>query len=98
MLDPEGHKEKTARNRESSARLLRDRGIAFTAHNRGAHLVVTHAGRTADFWPGTGKWIFRGMPGYEGRGVRNLVEKLRSNHERKPESSLYQRSRCSRYN
>lgn len=62
-------------NRASSAEILASRGIAFTSHNVGAHLVVQHAGRTFDFWPGTGKWIERGTTQYR-RGVFPLLKEL----------------------
>jgi hypothetical protein len=75
MLDPERHKEKTASNRASSAAYLRSRGIEFSEHNNGAHLIVGHNGLVVDFWPGTGLWIVRN--GRKGRGVRNLVRELK---------------------
>jgi hypothetical protein len=74
MLDPEGHKLKTASNRNSSNLYLRSLGISFSEHNEGAHLVVDHPPRLVDFWPGTGLWIVR--KGKQGRGVKNLVREL----------------------
>jgi hypothetical protein len=74
MLDPFGHSEKTARNREWSAAYLRRLGIKFEEKNKGAHLIVSHAAKIVDFWPGTGLWIFRN--GSRGRGVRNLATAL----------------------
>lgn len=69
--------QKRARNREYSTQLLRERGIHFTEHNQGAHLVVQDAW---DFWPGTGRWTERkgrkGMPKREGRGVMRLLKIL----------------------
>lgn len=66
---------KRAQNRESSPAVLRAAGVDFTEHNGGAHLVVSHGGVTADFWPGTGLWKFRST-GIKGRGVRALVRAL----------------------
>lgn len=70
MLDPEGHKLKTARNRLWSATYLIKKGIAFTPHNNGAHLVIWHFSRQINFWPGTGLFMADGL---KGRGVKNLV-------------------------
>lgn len=80
MLDPEGHKKTTARNRKGSAEILRGRGIEFSEHNRGAHLIIffTNIG-FVDFWPGTGKFIVR-ESGRCGRGVRNLLKLCEVRH------------------
>lgn len=71
--------EKRAENREQSARILERAGVKYVARNLGAHLTVTHAGKTVDFWPGTGKWIDRfqlsGMSS-SGRGVFKLLKYL----------------------
>lgn len=71
--------EKRAENREQSARILERAGVKYVARNNGAHLTVTHAGKTVDFWPGTGKWIDRfalsGRPS-TGRGVFKLLKHL----------------------
>jgi hypothetical protein len=74
MLDPEGHKLKTASNRASSNQILRSAGVPFTEHNFSpnrspAHLVVANRW---DFWPGTGKWKDRRSL-EQGRGVRELI-------------------------
>lgn len=66
-------REKRAANREASADILRERGVAFTELNIGAHLVVKHGGRTVDFWPGTGLWHARPQPGKKGRGVFRML-------------------------
>ncbi|MOA03684.1 hypothetical protein D3C78_1232040 [compost metagenome] len=66
--------ERRERNRKSSAQVLADRGIAFMSKNGGAHLIVSHEGEVADFWPGTGKFAVRG--GKSGRGVFRLIEIL----------------------
>lgn len=67
--------DKRARNREYSAKALTGAGIRYESKNGGAHLIVRHEGRTADFWPGTGKYSIRG--GKQGRGVFNLIRALR---------------------
>lgn len=67
---------KRANNREHSAQQLREAGIAFTAHNGGAHLVV--AGGRFDTWPGTGLWKERSGQRRRGRGVRNLIALLKN--------------------
>lgn len=71
-------KAKRASNRQSSAELLRARGIEFDERNNGAHFVVRHNGKTIQFWPGTGLWHDTTKPGqfYEGRGVRKLLARL----------------------
>jgi hypothetical protein len=67
--------------RENMARStaeLQARGIPFTSHNNGVHLVVAGAW---DFWPSTGPWISRqvGPSGKkrEGRGVLKLIARIR---------------------
>lgn len=62
-----------ADNREGSAAMLQDLGVAFERKNMGAHLIVSHDGKVVDFWPGTGKYIPRGF-GRPGRGVFNLLK------------------------
>lgn len=69
--------EKQAHNRASSMHMLKKAGIGFERVDyAGKHLVVSHNGRTFDFWPGTGKWTERGT-GKSSRGVRELIEELR---------------------
>jgi len=63
---------KRASNRERSAHLLRDHGIKFDSCNGGAHLIIDNR---IDFWPGTGRWKFRG--GRTGFGVFNLIDALK---------------------
>lgn len=83
----EDSQQRRARNREWSAAFLEENGIRFESKNLDAHLIVTHAGRTADFWPGTGLYAIRegGRFGTvpqgirrKGRGVRNLLRQLRA--------------------
>lgn len=70
--------EKRAQNRQSSAAILAERGVAFEEKNNGAHLIVKHAGKTIDFWPGTGKWIDRAFAQHtgKGRGVHGMLRYL----------------------
>jgi hypothetical protein len=73
----EAGQEKRAQNRESSAEYLIAQGIPYTSNNGGVHLIIQFKGRRADFWPGTGKWVFNATttaPRAEGRGVRQLVK------------------------
>lgn len=70
----EHSQEKRAANREQSAAILKRCGVSCMSRNMGAHLIVTHAERTVDFWPGTGKWIDRAGP--KGRGVFRLLRHL----------------------
>lgn len=67
--------ERRAANRENSAELLMAAGVKFDSKNVGAHLIVSHAGHTYDFWPGTGLWKMRGSPKSH-RGVRWLFAQL----------------------
>lgn len=71
----EESKAKRAGNRENSAEILTQRGVSFTPKNGGAHLIVNHNGKVADFWPGTGKYQVRGAGPYK-RGVFNLLKDL----------------------
>jgi hypothetical protein len=82
--------EKRASNRESSAKMLADSGVAFETKNSGAHLIVTASGRTVDFWPGTGLWIERGTSKQK-RGVRRLIAELKNGAHAAPQSGHSQR-------
>lgn len=68
-----------ARNRATSAGVLRERGIPFEVKNEGAHLIVRYRDSVADLWPGTGKYRVR-KPGGKGeryrRGVFNLLRDI----------------------
>lgn len=67
--------ERRASNRDNSATILTERDVSFESKNDGAHLIVRHNGKTADFWPGTGKYSIRGTGQYR-RGVFNLLRDL----------------------
>lgn len=68
--------ERRAKNRDGGAEILSKAGVEFESKNGGAHLVVRHAGKTVDFWPGTGKFIPREPRPKHGRGVFNLLKIL----------------------
>ena len=85
-LDPRSP-ERRAGHRENSSRILAKAGIKFRSKNDGAHLIVTHDGVTADFWPGTGLFIFRTDPPHgwtRGRGVFNLLRRFGVDEKRGP--------------
>jgi hypothetical protein len=69
----ESSQDKRAYNRENSNRLLRENGYQFEEKNGAAHLIVQTMRGIVDFWPGTGKFIFRESR-LEGRGVFNLMQ------------------------
>ena len=71
----EAGKARRASNRETSPDILRKRGVGFETKNDGAHLIVRHADKVADFWPGTGKYNVRGSKSYR-RGVFNLLRDI----------------------
>lgn len=66
---------KRAGNRMFATTVIQSLGIDFEEKNCGAHLILRHADRVWDFWPGTGKWGCR--TGACGRGVHNLLQSLR---------------------
>ncbi len=72
----EHKQEKRADNRENSANILTAKGISFESKNAGAHLIIKHNQSVMDFWPGTGKYIFRNQSKSD-RGVFNLIKQLR---------------------
>lgn len=65
---------KRAANRDYGAKYLADMGVHFEAKNDGAHLIVSHAGKVFDYWPGTGK--FKEREGKWGRGIVNLMRAM----------------------
>lgn len=71
----EAGQARRASHRETTPELLRQHGVAFDTKNGGAHLVVRHAGKVADLWPGTGKFRIRPGERYR-RGVFNLLREL----------------------
>jgi hypothetical protein len=69
----EHSQNKREKNRFSSAKILRDRGIEFVSNNYGAHLIVLGEW---DFWPGTGKYSHRKNIKYK-RGIFNLLKDIK---------------------
>lgn len=65
---------KRSHNREHSAALLENSGIAFERKNDGAHLIILSKAKI-DFYPGTGLWRVRGE-NKNHRGVRPLLKYL----------------------
>lgn len=74
----ERSKEKRRHNRASSAKMLTDYGVPFTAYNDNAHIVIQYTDPEIkiNFWPGTGLWRVYGTM-KSGRGVRNLLNYIR---------------------
>lgn len=60
--------------RENAPDQLRAKGIVFTEHNNGAHLILDTEMGFVDFWPGTTKWKFRS--GESGYGLAKLLGRL----------------------
>ena len=71
----DARQEKRADNREKSVTILKEKGIRFESRNNGAHLIIKYYNTIVDFWPGTGKYIFR-TEAKRGRGVFNLLRHL----------------------
>lgn len=71
----EASRERRASHRQTSPEVLTAHGVAFESKNGGAHLIVSHNGKVADLWPGTGKYQVRGTGKYR-RGVFNLLHDL----------------------
>jgi hypothetical protein len=67
-------KERRARNRANSPKVLDREAIPYTVHNNGFHLIVSNS---VDFWPGTGLWQVRGT-NTRGRGVMTLVRLIKN--------------------
>lgn len=56
--------------------ILREAGVEFTEHNKGAHLRVVVSGtKVTDFWPGTDMW--RKLGGGRRSGIDRLIEYIR---------------------
>ena len=72
------NKRKENNGCKSKAMLVKN-GISFESKNGGIHLVVSHKGSIADFWPTTGKFSIRGDNRYF-RGVRLLIKIMRGDY------------------
>lgn len=72
-------KLRKASNRCTSTVLLESHNVHFEVKNDGHHLICRFGGKTADFWPGTGKYGIRtgsSKPVLYRRGVFNLLRDL----------------------
>ena len=67
-------KERAARRREEAVKELESKGIFFTIHNNGAHIICEFEDRIVDFWPGTTYWKSR--TGKTGEGIKKLIAYL----------------------
>lgn len=70
----EAKKQKKISNMEYSTYFLIENGFDVDIRNNGVHLIVSHNDKIADFWPSTGKFIFRS--GISGRGLKRLIKEL----------------------
>ncbi|PWF25013.1 hypothetical protein DD235_02245 [Corticimicrobacter populi] len=70
------HKEQRAAGREAAPEALDAAGVRYTVHNGGAHIIVQHAGKRVDFWPGPGRWrdYKAGKRGYD---IESLIDYLK---------------------
>lgn len=76
-----------AENKVSSTEILAAHPeIQVVKKMDGVHLIVSHGGKTIDFWPTTGKWIDRGERGVHHRGVFPLLKRLGIEHVDRPGS------------
>lgn len=71
----EESKRRRMTHREWATKALDALGIDFESKNKGAHLIVRCAGKTIDYWPGTGKWIYRATKAGK-RGIRSLMRAI----------------------
>lgn len=69
-------KEKKSQNKcQSTEMVMKQDFESVYSHNFGSHLVIRNNGKTADFWPSTGKYNIRSESNYK-RGVKNLIKDL----------------------
>jgi hypothetical protein len=72
-------RQRRAENTKRGTDALIERGIAFTSHNGGAHLIIKGPPRI-DYFPATG--LFKVSTGASGRGVKNLIRLHEAAQER----------------
>lgn len=75
----ESNKRRRRKMRQYAFDLFTQLGIDFESKNYGAHFIVKSGKITIDYWPGTGKYIERGVQPLEKRkhtGIDNLLKKL----------------------
>ena len=77
-IKEEGRQRKE-RNKDWSTNRLKQLGIEFESCNDGVHLIVSHNGKVADFWPSTGKYKLRDQSEYK-RGIKKLIKDLMKNN------------------
>lgn len=70
----EQQKQERAKRRASAEQQLKDRGVNYTVHNEGAHIVIEEGGATFDFWPGSTRWRMR--PQRSDFGVHKLFQAI----------------------
>ena len=64
--------DKRRKNRKQAINILNEANIPYKSKNLGAHLIIQGQDSIIDFWPGTGKFIFRDSL-KKGRGINNLL-------------------------
>lgn len=66
--------------RKEAEAALKSAGIQHRTTNQYAHVIITHCGRTYDFWPGPGTWKSRSVQAQggasTGRGLQSLLKYL----------------------
>lgn len=65
-------KSAAAQMRVQALKTLNERGVQFSEHNGGAHLIVQGLKGFIDYWPGPGRWVCR-VSKKEGFGCENLI-------------------------
>lgn len=69
-------KARRAKRREKAPDWLKEMGVEFGSHNRGAHLILYPPNHPSiNYWPGTGRWQVR-PDGEIKRGKRELEKFL----------------------
>lgn len=71
----DARRDKRWANVDAAEHILKSKSIDFEVKNMGVHFIVRHNGYTVDFWPSTGKWIFR-KADKKGRGIHNMLRGL----------------------
>lgn len=76
----EHSKQNRANNLAYNTGLIERSGLVFSSHNGGVHLklCVPDSPIIVDYWPSTGRWIFKipYMARKDGRGTRELIRLL----------------------
>jgi len=66
--------------RKEAEAALKAAGIKHRTTNQYAHVIITHCGRTYDYWPGPGTWKSRSIQAQSrastGRGLQSLLKYL----------------------